>query len=241
MLPFAQQLFTPVPLENGVDDGAVVNDTDGYPGPVQRVDEVASVGSDEEPASMTSLAAPTSTASEGVGMRRSAREVSTDVLKEAAAAGAAVDIKRGAAAIRRQDPVREVSLGGSHSLVRTASGRVFGFGRTQYGRLGVADDGVSTTRPSLDLQLLVGSREEAVGFHRLALKLMPRESQRSMGPIAESYPTPATHTDHARLAAETRRGFALQMPPRGVRDGDNCHTSIGPRAPIGQHERVLAE
>lgn len=131
------------------------NDTDGYPAPAEDVDDVASVGSDEEAVSIASLAPPPSTTSEGGGMRRSAREVSRDVLKEAAAAGAAVDIKRGAAAIRRKDPVREVSLGGSHSLVRTASGRVFSFGRTQYGRLGVADDGVSTERQGLDWQCLM--------------------------------------------------------------------------------------
>ncbi|CAB1099145.1 unnamed protein product [Ectocarpus sp. CCAP 1310/34] len=41
------------------------------------------------------------------------------------------------AAVRTTDPASMVALGGSHSLVMTSSGRVFGFGRQDDGRLGV--------------------------------------------------------------------------------------------------------
>lgn len=40
-------------------------------------------------------------------------------------------------AARTQDPAIMVALGGSHSLVATASSRVFTFGRQSYGRLGM--------------------------------------------------------------------------------------------------------
>lgn len=40
-------------------------------------------------------------------------------------------------AVRTQDPATMVALGGSHSLVMTSSGKVFGFGRQENGRLGV--------------------------------------------------------------------------------------------------------
>lgn len=44
-----------------------------------------------------------------------------------------------AAAVRKEDPVVKVALGGSHSMALTSTGRVFAFGRQEYGRLGVEE------------------------------------------------------------------------------------------------------
>eukprot|EP00752_Nemacystus_decipiens_P002865 g2666.t1 len=46
----------------------------------------------------------------------------------------------GGPAVRTTDPATMVALGGSHSLVMTSSGRVFGFGRQNDGRLGEDGD-----------------------------------------------------------------------------------------------------
>lgn len=46
-------------------------------------------------------------------------------------------------AVRRKDPACLVALGGTHSLVLTSSGKVFGFGRLENDRLGVESDPVS--------------------------------------------------------------------------------------------------
>lgn len=45
-------------------------------------------------------------------------------------------------AVRTEDPVSMVALGGSHSLALTSSGKVFGFGRLEFDRLGVEWDPV---------------------------------------------------------------------------------------------------
>lgn len=48
----------------------------------------------------------------------------------------------GAAAVRDADRATMVALGGSHSLVLTASGKVFAFGRQEHGRLGTGAEEV---------------------------------------------------------------------------------------------------
>lgn len=48
----------------------------------------------------------------------------------------------GGGAVRSEDPVTMVALGGSHSLTLTSSGKVFAFGRQEHGRLGTGTDEV---------------------------------------------------------------------------------------------------
>ncbi|CBJ31000.1 conserved unknown protein [Ectocarpus siliculosus] len=83
----------------------------------------------------------------------------------------------GGPAVRTTDPARMVALGGSHSLVMTSSGRVFGFGRQDDGRLGVemnteeVDSGSMLPLEISDLQL-EGWRVQSIsagGVHSAAI------------------------------------------------------------------------
>lgn len=53
-----------------------------------------------------------------------------------------VETGNGGPAVRTTDPAAMVALGGSHSMVMTASGRVFSFGRQDDGRLGLEATGL---------------------------------------------------------------------------------------------------
>ncbi|CAM9747810.1 unnamed protein product, partial [Hapterophycus canaliculatus] len=84
----------------------------------------------------------------------------------------------GGPAVRTTDPAAMVALGGSHTLVMTASGRVFGFGRREDGRLGVEETGleeIDTGRPfpaeisSLQLDGWKVQSISAGGVHSAAL------------------------------------------------------------------------
>lgn len=104
------------------------------------VDDDADADDDEQVTSEVTSPLGVSEASTPPPRGLRARRVSRDVLAELAAVGAATAARTRIAAVRTRDPVTEVTLGGSHSLVLTASGKVFAFGRQENGRLGMGDE-----------------------------------------------------------------------------------------------------
>lgn len=78
--------------------------------------------------------APTKTANELLSKEINADEIAKPPLPPPPEAKGAT--------VRAVDPATMAALGGSHSLVLTASGKVFAFGRQEYGRLGTGTDEV---------------------------------------------------------------------------------------------------
>ena len=66
-----------------------------------------------------------------------------------------------AGAVRTEDPASMVALGGTHSLVLTSSGKVFGFGRLEDDRLGVEWDPVR--EPLIILSGMYASQQVFMG------------------------------------------------------------------------------
>lgn len=129
-LRYMQWLLTPVPLEHTQEQ--------------EQEQKIAGVATDQADAASaintTSSESPTLEASRTKMSTKAVGEVNGEVSEVLEGVGARVGEEAvTAAAVRTKDPATMVALGGSHSLAATSSGKVFGFGRQEHGRLGAED------------------------------------------------------------------------------------------------------